>query len=237
MGDVHTDKIVGVAQNGKTMNVWWTNNATEIYWNNAIIMASSIARTISTGTLWDGFLHFTEKIPSTYFIEKVWGKCSLGDITDTLTFNHEEPINFSFAESVPAFIENEWQSMSIATITDDMPALVANILEVGNLSNTEVYFELANPIKATDAELTASLSAFTVYGIYATGRLEFTPTAITRLGQSEFKLTVSSLAGATGDVGIIYDSSKGYLYDCVKNEKVADFSKAFTFTETETQDE
>lgn len=228
MSDVDEKRIEFVSDTDVNIPVRWKTEATDLRWNNAIAMAVTIARKIDNSNLWDGYLHFKERIG--YFkIEEQLFKTS--NISDDFIVDIARPIGLTFTETIP-YHSIDVPLFKTSNITESMPC---EPMSVYNIDSSTIYIEMSNPIYSNDAS--ANISAFEITTIFGGLQYTFNPTQVVLNDVSGITLTVEDMSQATGEVNVLYRSEKGNLMSSITNTSVGSFNKAFTYSMTYSEGE
>lgn len=241
MGNIDTKRITSVSDGGNAVPVQWSVNATDIKYNNAIIMATTIARRIDKQYLWNGLITNTEKVG--YFNINPPTKITHFTFKDNLICKVQDVEKYSFIENVSTFSINKPEKIQIGAIKEYFPIPTAAKLPLGttpllaeNLSKNTLFIEMRNPINIGNSTEEANLLAFKVI---VTVNMETYYPEITTLeltGQNTIVLTLNSeiMAESTQVITVLYDSSLGTLEDSFNGDIVASFQTSFNYEEKET---
>ena len=221
MSDVDEKRIEFVSDTDVNIPVRWKTEATDLRWNNAIAMAVTIARKIDNSNLWDGYLHFRERV-GTFKINPF--TLSTTDIEDELIFNVQNPIDFSFTENVAYHYITPFTLMT-TDITDSMPCVTDSVYST---DSTTIYIEMTNPISSSSPN--SNIKAFEITATFGGVRYTFNPTNAEISDVSRIKLTVTDMGQVSGEVNILYKSELGNIKSCVTDDYIDSFNRAFTYT-------
>lgn len=239
MSDLDNKRIISISDGANAMPVLWSINAKEIKYNNAIVMATAIARRVDKQNLWNGLINVTENIKS--FKIKVPTKITVGTIKDKLYDEQDQilppMIKYTFSEDIRTVSITEPKHISIGGIKESFPTPTAEKLPIGtqplaagNLSTTTLYVETRNPINVGSGTDTENIQAFTI--IVTVGTTTYYPT-ITKLevSQTQIIITLDSevMKDSTQAISILYDSNLGTLQDSFNGGKVANFQTSFIY--------
>lgn len=228
MADIDEKRIAFVSDTDVSVPIRWSANATDIKWNNAIVLATTIARTIDRMNLWDGYLHFREK--TGYFKINTF-ILNTSEINDELDLHAENPVSLSFNEDVPyhRIVPAVLMTSNIATSFPNSP------YQAYCIDNTTIYVEMANPIYSND--VSANINAFEITATF--GGIQYTtnPVNVTLNDTSGITLTVDDLSQVVGEVNVLYKSEMGNLMDSMNNVKIDSFNKGFTYSTTYSEGE
>lgn len=218
MSDVVNNRIVGVSDIEKVIPVAWGISATELYWHNAVIMGTVIARKIDKANLWDGTLNFKESVPK---IKMNNLNMKMQIVSDDLTFGQPYMHNFIISENITKHTMNTI-NMNSQIITDNLPKTPVSATNNGY---TIIYVHMYNPIFSTN--VSANLSAFEITALFGGTVYTLSPTSIELSGINTIKLTVDSLETATGNINVLYKSELGNLTSNIDNSLINSFNISF----------
>lgn len=243
MADIDTKKIISISDGANAMPINWGINVSDIRYNNAIIMATAIARRIDKQNLWNGLINVKEKVPS-FSIKKPTYKFTAKGITDELIFDVQKGIQKSFSEGVKTISINRpnWTTEILGHIKESFPIPTAEKLPIGtvpllsgNLSKNTLYVELRNPINIGAGTLIENITAFSV--IVTVNVTTYYPniTSIDLTGQNTIKLVLDEdiMEQSTQVITVLYDASKGTLEDSFNGGMVASFQTSFNYEKKE----
>lgn len=245
MGNIDTKRITSISDGGNAVPVQWSVNATDIKYNNAIIMATTIARRIDKQYLWNGLITNTEKVR--YFnINPKTKKIKMNpSITDTLIFNKQVPLPLTIEERVDSVKIKYSHKMSVKNIKESFPAptqprlpLTSTPLFSKNEGTKTIYIEMRNPINIGEGSEEENKNAFSVlvtvdtqtyYPIITNVSLE------TGLNVIIINLEEEIMSQSTQNIAVIYNSELGTIEDSFNGGKIASFQTSFIYTETTTE--
>lgn len=246
MSDIDNKKITSISDGSNAVPILWSINAKDIRYNNAIIMATVIARKMDKQNLWNGLINIKEKV-APFNIKKPSYKVIVPGITEILKENIQEGIKKSFAETIGATIVQRPNNKVtlLGTIKESFPIPTAEKLPVGttplaagNLSKNVLYIELRNPINIGVLNEQENLSAFQV--IVTVGTTTYYPDILNMslTGQNTIQLTLDSniMEESTQVITVSYDANKGSLEDSFNGGQVTSFQTSFNYEKKETDD-
>lgn len=238
VADIDKKRIISISDGEKSMPVYWGIAAKDIKYNNAIIMATVIARRIDKQNLWDGLLHFKESFK--YFtIKSNSNKFVLEDINDNMIFDKRNPINFVFTENIDSFNINAQSKKILSPLTDTLPIptaprlpFSATALYAKNIGDNVIYIELRNPINIGDGTFEDNIGAFNV--LVTVGTTTYYPNIINISldnGVNDILLTLDSdiMKNSTQVITVTYDGNVGTFEDSANGGKIAGFQTSFNY--------
>ena len=248
MSDIDSKRIISISDGANAMPVLWSINAKEIKYNNAIVMATAIARRVDKQNLWNGLINVTEKV-NAFNIYPIKEKVKTIVFKDTL-------VQYKPQENLPGIPDviterfgevyiNKPKTISIkGTIKESFPIPTAPKLPTttepilaDNLSNTILYVELRNPINLgsyTEQDYIDN-QAFSIIVTIGTTQTTLYPYAIELTGQNTIQLsfTETIMEESTQRITVLYDAEKGDLQDSFNGGLVNAFQATFNYTEKE----
>ena len=230
------------------MPVLWSINAKEIKYNNAIVMATAIARRVDKQNLWNGLINMTEKV-NAFNIYPIKEKVKTIVFKDTLVQYKPQGnlpgIPDVITERFGEVYINKPKTISIkGTIKESFPIPTAPKLPTttepilaDNLSNTILYVELRNPINLgsyTEQDYIDN-QAFSIIVTIGTTQTTLYPYAMELTGQNTIQLsfTETLMEESTQRITVLYDAEKGDLQDSFNGGLVNAFQATFNYTEKE----
>ena len=248
MSDIDSKRIISISDGANAMPVLWSINAKEIKYNNAIVMATAIARRVDKQNLWNGLINVTEKV-NAFNIYPIKEKVKTIVFKDTL-------VQYKPQENLPGIPDviterfgevyiNKPKTISIkGTIKESFPIPTAPKLPTttepilaDNLSNTILYVELRNPINLgsyTEQDYIDN-QAFSIIVTIGTTQTTLYPYAMELTGQNTIQLsfTETLMEESTQRITVLYDAEKGDLQDSFNGGLVNAFQATFNYTEKE----
>ena len=248
MSDIDKKRIISISDGANAMPVLWSINAKEIKYNNAIVMATAIARRVDKQNLWNGLINMTEKV-NAFNIYPIKEKVKTIVFKDTL-------VQYKLQGNLPGIPDviterfgevyiNKPKTISIkGTIKESFPIPTASKLPTttepilaDNLSNTILYVELRNPINLgsyTEQDYIDN-RAFSIIVTIGTTQTTLYPYAIELTGQNTIQLsfTETLMEESTQRITVLYDAEKGDLQDSFNGGLVNAFQATFNYTEKE----
>ena len=249
MSDIDKKRIISISDGANAMPVLWSINAKEIKYNNAIVMATAIARRVDKQNLWNGLINMTEKV-NAFNIYPIKEKVKTIVFKDTLVQYKlqgnlpgiPDVITEKFGE---VYINKPKTTISIkGTIKENFPIPTAPKLPTtaepilaDNLSNTILYVELRNPINLgsyTEQDYIDN-RAFSIIVTIGTTQTTLYPYAMELTGQNTIQLsfTETIMEESTQRITVLYDAEKGDLQDSFNGGLVNAFQATFNYTEKE----
>ena len=249
MSDIDKKRIISISDGANAMPVLWSINAKEIKYNNAIVMATAIARRVDKQNLWNGLINMTEKV-NAFNIYPIKEKVKTIVFKDTLVQYKPQGnlpgipdvITEKFGE---VYINKPKTTISIkGTIKENFPIPTAPKLPTtaepilaDNLSNTILYVELRNPINLgsyTEQDYIDN-RAFSIIVTIGTTQTILYPYAMELTGQNTIQLsfTETIMEESTQRITVLYDAEKGDLQDSFNGGLVNAFQATFNYTEKE----
>ena len=250
MSDINEKKITSISDGANAMPVQWSLLAKNIRYNNAIIMATAIARKVDKQNLWNGLIVASDKV-GTFEIKSYIPKMTALPIKETLSMAVQEGIQEKFEEKINSInITPFIPHFSIkGSIDAYLPIPTAERLPEGstpikaeNMSTNTLYIDLRNPINlgvTTEEEIEEyekiNCKAFTImvtvdnmtyYPIVTHFQLSKHNTIILTLDSDIMKDTKLPIA-------ILYDSTKGTLMDSFNGGAVTNFQTTFVYIDKE----
>ena len=241
-------RIISISDGANAMPVLWSINAKEIKYNNAIVMATAIARRVDKQNLWNGLINMTEKV-NTFTIYPIKEKVKAIGLKDILV-QYKPQGNLSgipdvITERFGEVYINKPKTFSIkGTIKESFPIPTAPKLPTtaepifaDNLSNTILYVELRNPINLgsyTEQDYIDN-RAFSIIVTIGTTQTTLYPYAMELTGQNTIQLsfTETLMEESTQRITVLYDAEKGDLQDSFNGGLVNAFQATFNYTEKE----
>ena len=248
MSDIDKKRIISISDGANAMPVLWSINAKEIKYNNAIVMATAIARRVDKQNLWNGLINMTEKV-NAFNIYPIKEKVKTIVFKDTLV-QYKPQGNLSgipdvITERFGEVYINKPKTISIkGTIKESFPIPTAPKLPTtaepilaDNLSNTILYVELRNPINLgsyTEQDYIDN-RAFSIIVTIGTTQTTLYPYAMELTAQNTIQLsfTETLMEESTQRITILYDAEKGDLQDSFNGGLVNAFQATFNYTEKE----
>ena len=249
MSDIDKKRIISISDGANAMPVLWSINAKEIKYNNAIIMATAIARRVDKQNLWNGLINITEKV-NAFTIYPIKEKIKTVVFKDTLV-QYKPQGNLSGIPDIiiekfgEVYINKPRTAISIkGTIQENFPIPTAPKLPTtaepilaDNLSNTILYVELRNPINLgsyTEQDYINN-RAFSIIVTIGTTQTILYPYAMELTGQNTIQLsfTETIMEESTQRITVLYDAEKGDLQDSFNGGLVNAFQATFNYTEKE----
>ena len=248
MNDIDSKRIISISDGANAMPVLWSINAKEIKYNNAIVMATAIARRVDKQNLWNGLINVTEKVGS-FTINPIKNKVKTITFQDTLVTYKPQGnlpgIPDVITERFGEVYINKPKTISIkGTIKESFPIPTAPKLPTttepifaDNLSNTILYVELRNPINLgsyTEQDYIDN-QAFSIIVTIGTTQTTLYPYAMELTGQNTIQLsfTETLMEESTQRITVLYDAEKGDLQDSFNGGLVNAFQATFNYTEKE----
>ena len=248
MSDIDKKRIISISDGANAMPVLWSINAKEIKYNNAIVMATAIARRVDKQNLWNGLINMTEKV-NAFNIYPIKEKVKTIVFKDTLVQYKPQGnlpgIPDVITERFGEVYINKPKTISIkGTIKESFPIPTAPKLPTttepilaDNLSNTILYVELRNPINLgsyTEQDYIDN-RAFSIIVTIGTTQTTLYPYAIELTGQNTIQLsfTETIMEESTQRITVLYDAEKGDLQDSFNGGLVNAFQATFNYTEKE----
>ena len=248
MSDIDKKRIISISDGANAMPVLWSINAKEIKYNNAIVMATAIARRVDKQNLWNGLINMTEKV-NAFNIYPIKEKVKTIVFKDTLVQYKPQGnlpgIPDVITERFGEVYINKPKTISIkGTIKESFPIPTAPKLPTttepilaDNLSNTILYVELRNPINLgsyTEQDYIDN-RAFSIIVTIGTTQTTLYPYAIELTGQNTIQLsfTETLMEESTQRITVLYDAEKGDLQDSFNGGLVNAFQATFNYTEKE----
>ena len=248
MSNIDKKRIISISDGANAMPVLWSINAKEIKYNNAIVMATAIARRVDKQNLWNGLINMTEKV-NAFNIYPIKEKVKTIIFKDTLV-QYKPQGNLSgipdvITERFGEVYINKPKTFSIkGTIKESFPIPTAPKLPTtaepifaDNLSNTILYVELRNPINLgsyTEQDYIDN-QAFSIIVTIGTTQTTLYPYAMELTGQNTIQLsfTETLMEESTQRITVLYDAEKGDLQDSFNGGLVNAFQATFNYTEKE----
>ena len=248
MSDIDKKRIISISDGANAMPVLWSINAKEIKYNNAIVMATAIARRVDKQNLWNGLINMTEKV-NAFNIYPIKEKVKTIVFKDTLVQYKPQGnlpgIPDVITERFGEVYINKPKTISIkGTIKESFPIPTAPKLPTttepifaDNLSNTILYVELRNPINLgsyTEQDYIDN-QAFSIIVTIGTTQTTLYPYAMELIGQNTIQLsfTETLMEESTQRITVLYDAEKGDLQDSFNGGLVNAFQATFNYTEKE----
>lgn len=248
MSDIDSKRIISISDGANAMPVLWSINAKEIKYNNAIVMATAIARRVDKQNLWNGLINMTEKV-NAFNIYPIKEKVKTIVFKDTLVQYKPQGnlpgIPDVITERFGEVYINKPKTISIkGTIKESFPIPTAPKLPTttepilaDNLSNTILYVELRNPINLgsyTEQDYIDN-QAFSIIVTIGTTQTTLYPYAMELTGQNTIQLsfTETIMEESTQRITVLYDAEKGDLQDSFNGGLVNAFQATFNYTEKE----
>lgn len=243
VADIDTKRITSVSDGENAMPVYWGVAAKDIKYNNAIIMATVIARRIDKQNLWDGLLHFKEKTKR--FNIHPFSKINTFTFIDTMQTDVKNPISQSFTEDFGTVNIKPFLPISVLPFKEEFPTPTAARLPFTaiplysiNKSDTSIYIELRNPISIGNGTIEGNIAAFQV--LVTVGTTTYYP-KITNLsldvGKHVIWLDLDSdiMNQSTQVITVIYDADIGTIEDSINTGKISGFQTSFNYASNETE--
>ena len=240
MGDIDNKRITSVSDGESSIPIYWGTSAKDIKFNNAIVMATVIARKIDKQNLWDGMLHFKEKTSG--FIIKPYTKIGTYSLEDNLIVNIQTPININFSEifngvniitDTNMYDFENFQVVLPVPTEPKLPISDNGILSY-NTDSTHINIEMRNPVCIDENYIEATKKAFNIKlvledSIYYPSIIEWSFT-----GQNTITLVVDDdiLPQAVGTINITYNNGVGYIEDAVNGGYIKTFQTSFNYTDS-----
>ena len=248
MSNIDKKRIISISDGANAMPVLWSINAKEIKYNNAIVMATAIARRVDKQNLWNGLINITEKV-NAFNIYPIKEKVKTIVFKDTLVQYKPQGnlpgIPDVITERFGEVYINKPKTISIkGTIKESFPIPTAPKLPTttepifaDNLSNTILYVELRNPINLgsyTEQDYIDN-RAFSIIVTIGTTQTTLYPYAMELTGQNTIQLsfTETIMEESTQRITVLYDAEKGDLQDSFNGGLVNAFQATFNYTEKE----
>ena len=248
MSDIDKKRIISISDGANAMPVLWSINAKEIKYNNAIVMATAIARRVDKQNLWNGLINMTEKV-NAFNIYPIKEKVKTIVFKDTLVQYKPQGnlpgIPDVITERFGEVYINKPKTISIkGTIKESFPIPTAPKLPTttepifaDNLSNTILYVELRNPINLgsyTEQDYIDN-QAFSIIVTIGTTQTTLYPYAMELTGQNTIQLsfTETLMEESTQRITVLYDAEKGDLQDSFNGGLVNAFQATFNYTKKE----
>lgn len=237
MADIDEKRIVSISDGDQSIPIYWGIEAKDIKYNNAIVMATVIARRIDKQNLWDGLLHFKERVKS--FTIRSPHKINLIDINDELTFKVQNPINISFTENIEPFSVNVRIKNNLLTLKDTLSEptsprlpLTSTALYSTNISDTSIYIEFRNPVNLGTGTLDENVGAFQV--LVTVGTTTYYPNITSISLDSSVSGVVLNLDSdimkdSTQVITVIYDADIGTFESNASGNKMTGFQTSFNY--------
>ena len=222
VADIDEKRITGVSDSDVTIPIRWSTNAKDLKWNNAIAMGVTIARTIDKMNLWDGYLHFKERVKPPSIRQQL---VRTSQITEELILDVQEYIDLVFTEIVDTRIR------PTRVYTSDISAVLPySVNSTYREGDTVIYIVMDNPVYSDN--IAANTGAFTVTGTFGGVMYTMQPEAVELSDHNTIKLTTSSFAQASGEVSVLYKAENGNIMRYLDAEKLNSFNTTFTYTTT-----
>lgn len=249
MSDIDKKRIISISDGANAMPILWSINAKEIKYNNAIIMATAIARRVDKQNLWNGLINMAEKV-NTFTIYPIKEKVKAIGFKETLV-QYKPQGNLSGIPDViiekfgEVYINKPKTTISIkGTIQENFPIPTAPKLPIttepifaDNLSNTIVYIELRNPINlgSYSEQDYINNQAFSVIVTVGATQTILYPIDMELTGQNTIQLSFAEILmeESTQRITVLYDAEKGDLQDSFNGGSVNAFQATFNYTEKE----
>lgn len=229
MASIDEKRIEYVGNGRVSIPIRWGASADNIRYNNAVAMAVTIARTIDSANLWDGYIYFRE-VTGCFAINNV--PLCTAQFADKLNFSAEAPLSFAFSENADPFRIEETIMFRTSDISDAMPNLPLNIYADDNVT---IIIEFNNPIFSDD--VSANLGAFEIITVHGGINYTLAVSAIEITDVSALRITVENMDTVSDDVSVLYRAEDGNLKDSISGGFIASFSRSFAYITTYSEGE
>lgn len=228
MASIDEKRIEYVGNGRVSIPIRWGASADNIRYNNAVAMAVTIARTIDSANLWDGYIYCRD-VTGCFSINNV--PLCTAQFADKLNFSAEAPLSFAFLENAdPLRIEETMFRTS--DFSDAMPNLPLNIYAADNVT---IIIEFNNPIFSDD--VSANLGAFEITTVHGGLNYTLAVSAVEITDLSRMRITVENMDTVSDDVSVLYRAEDGNLRDSVSGGFIASFNRSFAYITTYSEGE
>lgn len=228
MASIDEKRIEYVGNGRVSIPIRWGASADNIRYNNAVAMAVTIARTIDSANLWDGYIYFRE-VTGCFTINNV--PLCTAQLTDTLNISENLPLELAITESVKPF-GIDHVTLCTSDIADEMPNLPLNIYADDNVT---IIIEFNNPIFSDD--VSANLGAFEIITVHGGINYTLSVSAIEITDVSALRITVENMDTVSDDVSVLYRAEDGNLKDSISGGFIASFNRSFAYITTYSEGE
>lgn len=193
---------------------------------------------------WDGYIRIEQPVPE---FKKTKLIKTFGKIKDTMSYRLPEVIRRGLSEKTPEFVKRLDRRIKYEAFRGYLPnswsplATSPPPLKSGNLSDTEVYIEMRNPVTADGAVIPNAFSLLITIGAET---VEIKAVSVLLDNMSEFAdgafgsvihlvFDTDIMKTTTQSITVLYNSEVGNLRDVFNNAPCDNFQTSFVYAQKE----